>query len=105
MRHFSSGIDWAIAGAANVVAPATPNPVTLIKSRRFIALFLLWGVVPAFVSRLTRSMEHPVRDFHDELKCRNAKSPALAAGLLSTTLDVVFGQPRVRERIMKLSKV
>jgi hypothetical protein len=27
-------------------------------------------------------MEHPVRDFHDELKRRNAKSPALAkAGL------------------------
>jgi len=31
-------------------------------------------------------MEHPVWDFHDELKRRNAKSPALAkAGLASTT--------------------
>jgi hypothetical protein len=86
MRHLISRIDCAIAGAAIVAAPATPMPVTLIKSRRFIALFLLWGVVPAFVSRLTRSMEHPVRDFHDELKGRDAKSPALAkAGLASTT--------------------
>jgi hypothetical protein len=36
MRHLISGIDWAIAGAAMVAAPATPNPVTLIKSRRFM---------------------------------------------------------------------
>jgi len=77
MRHLISGIDWAIAGAAIVAAPATPMPVTLIKSRRFIELFLLCGVVPAFVSRLGRSMEHPVRDFHDQLKCRNAKKPGL----------------------------
>jgi hypothetical protein len=27
-----------------VAAPATPNPVTLIKSRRFMDFFLLWGV-------------------------------------------------------------
>jgi hypothetical protein len=36
MRHLISGIDCAIAGAA-MVAPATPKPVTLMKSRRFIA--------------------------------------------------------------------
>jgi hypothetical protein len=36
MRHLISGIDCAIAGAAMVAAPATPIPVTLIKSRRFI---------------------------------------------------------------------
>ena len=49
-------------------------------------------------------MEHPVQDFHDELKRRDAKSPALAkAGLC--VYDVVLDQPRVRERIMKLSKV
>jgi hypothetical protein len=36
MRHLSSGIDCAIAGAAMLAAPATPKPVTLIKSRRFI---------------------------------------------------------------------
>jgi hypothetical protein len=37
MRHLISGIDCAIAGAATA-APATPKPVTLIKSRRFIEL-------------------------------------------------------------------
>src|SRR3974390_2032961 len=36
IRHLISGIDCAIAGAAIVAAPATPIPVTLIKSRRFI---------------------------------------------------------------------
>src|ERR1700678_407037 len=36
MRHLISGIDCAIAGAAMVAAPATPRPVTLMKSRRFI---------------------------------------------------------------------
>jgi len=35
-RHLSSGIDCAIAGAATVAAPATPRPVTLMKSLRFI---------------------------------------------------------------------
>jgi hypothetical protein len=29
----------------------------------------------AFVSRLGVSMEHPARDFHGELRYRNAKSP------------------------------
>jgi hypothetical protein len=28
-----------------------------------------------FVSRLGFSMEHPLRDFHGELRYRNAKSP------------------------------
>src|SRR5262249_19421906 len=36
MRHFSPGMDCAIAGAAIVAAPAAPSPVTLIKSRRFM---------------------------------------------------------------------
>ena len=49
-------------------------------------------------------MEHPVRDFHDQLEYRNAKSPASPeAGLaIEGTSD---DQPRVRERIMMLSKV
>src|ERR1700722_9514214 len=38
IRHLISGIDCAIAGAAMVAAPATPIPVTLIKSRRFIEI-------------------------------------------------------------------
>jgi hypothetical protein len=36
MRHLISGIACAIAGAAMVAAPATPSPVTLMKSLRFI---------------------------------------------------------------------
>src|ERR1700747_2794099 len=39
IRHLISGIDCAITGAAIVAAPATPIPVTLIKSRRFIIEF------------------------------------------------------------------
>jgi hypothetical protein len=43
IRHLISGMDCAIAGAAKVAAPATPIPVTLIKSRRFMDFFLLGG--------------------------------------------------------------
>jgi hypothetical protein len=86
MRHLISGIDWAIAGAAMVAAPATPNPVTLIKSRRFIELFLLWGCRPAFVSRLIHSMEHPVPELHGELDIATHKAGLpRRSGLRSTT--------------------
>ncbi len=61
-------------------------------------------------------MEHPLRDFHGQLKYRNAKSPAFQwkAGLAIRDLRLALrlsleltatNQPRVRERIMKLSKV
>src|SRR2546421_6125992 len=81
MRHLISGIDCAIAGAAMVAAPpATPIPVTLIKSRRFIEFFLLW-VSGSLLSRLEVSMEHPVADFHGELGSLNAKARPLRAGL------------------------
>jgi hypothetical protein len=47
-------------------------------------------------------MEHPVRNFHAELRYRNEKSPASdKAGPAICNLSRV--QPRVRERIMKLS--
>jgi hypothetical protein len=49
-------------------------------------------------------MEHPVWDFHVELKYRSAKNPASAEAGFSG--DQLRGnQPRVRERIMKLSNV
>src|SRR3984957_6601436 len=58
----------------------------------------------AFVSRLGGSMEHPVRDCHDELTSRNAKArPPRGDRAWPARLGPV--QPRVRERIMKLSKV
>jgi hypothetical protein len=44
-----SGMDCAIAGAAIVAAPATPIPVTLIKSRRFIEFFLP-GVIASLLA-------------------------------------------------------
>src|SRR6201996_105100 len=37
MRHLSSGLDCAMAGAAIVAAPAAARPGTLIKSRRFMS--------------------------------------------------------------------
>jgi hypothetical protein len=49
-------------------------------------------------------MEHPVRNFHRELGYRNAKSP-ISAGKPGFLRDLTQDQPRVRERIMKLSKV
>ena len=55
-------------------------------------------------------MEHPVPDFHAELALRHEKSPAFLRRpgwllrLKSLSL-VAEDQPRVRERIMKLSKV
>jgi hypothetical protein len=53
---------------------------------------------------LRGSMEHPVRDFHRELLYRNAKSP-VSVGKPGLLRDFDADQPRVRERIMKLSKV
>jgi hypothetical protein len=77
MRHLISGIDCAIAGAATATAaPATPKPVTLIKSRRFIELspwvFLRFDA--AFLLRPDQSMEHPGRDFHPELPAATQKA-------------------------------
>jgi hypothetical protein len=59
----------------------------------------------AFFSRLSLSIGHPVPDFHAELGYRNAKSPASPWGRPGFILLVKGYQPRVRERIMKLSKV
>lgn len=50
-------------------------------------------------------MEQLVPDFHGELEYRNAKSPtSREAGLFKFDVyDLRRNQPRVRERIMKLS--
>jgi hypothetical protein len=50
-------------------------------------------------------MEHPVPDFHGELEYRNAKSPASLSGRPGVAGPAADHQPRVRERIMKLSNV
>src|SRR3954468_11063007 len=43
MRHFTSGIDCAMAGAATAVEAASPTPADFRNSRRFI------GVSPWFI--------------------------------------------------------
>ena len=51
-------------------------------------------------------MEHPVRDCHRELSFQDAKKPGLVKRPGFPVYDLRLGdQPRVRERIMKLSKV
>src|ERR1700716_2186360 len=94
IRHLISGIDWAIAGAAMVAAPATPIPVTLIKSRRFIEFFLLWVSaslrVEACPQHGTSGSGTPWRTDY-----RNAKSPASRGGR-ACDLRLKEYQPRVR---------
>ena len=58
----------------------------------------------AFVSRLVASMEHPVPDFHDLLVPKRKKPGLLKKGR-AFELQLKVYQPRVRDRIMKLSKV
>ncbi len=53
-------------------------------------------------------MEHPGSDFHDHLVPRRKKPGLLAEAGLSNydfNYDLKVYQPRVRDRIMKLSKV
>ncbi len=50
-------------------------------------------------------MEHPRSDFHGELAYRNAKKPDLLSEVGLCCVDLKRNQPRVRERIMKLSNV
>src|ERR1043166_4754043 len=104
MRHLSSGIDCAMAGAAIVAAPATPSPVALIKSRRFM-LSPSWKCVGLHFEACP-SMEHLASDFHPS----KTQKPNLVKRLGSVIYDLRRKcsypvQPRVRDRIMKLSKV
>src|SRR5947207_9792746 len=144
MRHLISGIDWAIAGAAMVAAPATPMPVTLIKSRRFIGIPLLGDVsdslrVEACGQHGTSGSRFPRSSCTDTQKARPSQerpgfrttTKGVAPILTSQNPDYIFCltrfldanrypppiksegmlrsktlcQPRVRDRIMKLSKV
>src|SRR6202521_53361 len=79
MRHLSSGIDCAIAGAASVAAPAAPIPVTFRKSRRFMEFLPSWLRHEPSFARLAASMEHPVCEFHPEPASADAKNPGLFA--------------------------
>src|ERR1700743_1210335 len=77
MRHLSSGLDCAMAGAAIVAAPAAASPVTLIKSRRFTDFSL--GCVRCQPSsfcwvRLGPRMNDPVPDYHPRLWAENAQN-------------------------------
>src|SRR6516165_3922419 len=161
IRHLISGIDCAIAGAAIVAAPATPIPVTLIKSRRFIEFPSLDDVIlldsllfeasshhgtsvlgfpcaertsatqkarpcktglfpnPSSAKRGVRGERARSPGGASRAKANDAPGggakqepppwPALRFGpsphSLRSGLNADLPQPRVRERIMKLSKV
>jgi hypothetical protein len=75
MRHFNSGIDCAIAGAAMVAAPATPSPVTLIKSRRFM-LAPSQNCLPAFFVEACRKHGTSELRFPSSTRLGAQKSPA-----------------------------
>src|SRR4051812_33035694 len=75
IRHLISGVDCAIAGAATVAAAAAPRPVTLMKSRRFMDFLPSGDGCVSLLTRLAGTMEHPGWDFHDHLRCCDAKKP------------------------------
>src|SRR4051812_41723789 len=113
-RHLISGIDCAIAGAAMLAAPAVAIPVTFRKSLRFMnpALRLCVSdslLVEAWDQHGTTGSRIP-----SGKRSRNAKKPGLLAGdraspcrptLPCMGFSLFSDQPRVRERIMKVSKV
>src|SRR5579872_3613847 len=107
-----------------LAAPATPIPVTLIKSRRFME-FPPPDDVPAFVSsfcrRLKKAMEPPAAGFHAEChiaaqKARPGKGPGfnycrrrqLAAGARADheAVERVFGDlpPQILVRTIGLHR-
>ncbi|MES2752268.1 MAG: hypothetical protein V4661_12935 [Pseudomonadota bacterium] len=62
------------------------------------------GFRSPFFLRLGLSMEQAARDIHDHFRDRSAKKPGLLAKAeLNQARCLRFYQPRVRERIMKLS--
>src|ERR1700682_4302166 len=99
MRHLISAVYGRIAVAAIVAAPATPIPVTLIKSRRFIDFFLPRGVGQPSCRGLQAAwnIRFPIATMnygHRDAKARPSREGR-------ALLPKVY-QPRVRERIMKL---
>ncbi len=68
-----------------------------------------WLCRSAFVSRLAASMEHPVGDIHPRTGRKTQKSPVSQrdrAGSCDFRFrSAALDYPRVRERIMKVSKV
>jgi hypothetical protein len=78
MRHLISGADWAIAGAAMAAAPATPAPVTLIKSRRFI--------------------DYSLGDVRRQPSCRGLRAPWSIRFRISMTIwDIATKKPGLGE--------
>jgi hypothetical protein len=73
--------------------------------------------LPLFSATIGTSMEHPAANFHDELRRSNAKARPFEKAGLRSIYDLgrsigsmsepllLLDQPRVRERIMKLSNV
>jgi hypothetical protein len=92
-----------MAGAAKVAAPAAPIPVTLRKSLLFIESIPVGGACRGLLGEaFIASMEQSVPDFHPELIRANEKARPSREGR-AAFYDLRLNQPRVRERIMKLS--
>src|SRR4051812_45501658 len=100
MRHLISGIDCAIAGAAIAAAPATPIPVALIKSRRFMeyspgTFDLLKRLLDeAWLSHSSRAWNIPTANSIANLQ-RERKSPAFIEKTGLFVDDLRRNQPRV----------
>src|SRR4051812_18975455 len=105
IRHLISGIDCAIAGAATLATPAAASPVTLMKSRRFIACSLDDCALFAFLAQAWRRAWsiRPANSIMNLAAATQKARPSREGRAFEAVLDA--DQPRVRDRIMKLSKV
>src|SRR5207237_3668241 len=106
-RHLSSGIDCAMAGAARVAAPAAPIPVTLRKSLLFIESITVDCVCVSLLGEACGQHGTTGFRFPSRTGGKMQKSPVSrgdrAVSCASEFGSEAFDQPRVRERIMKLS--
>jgi hypothetical protein len=101
-----SGIDCAIAGAASVAAPAAPSPVTLMKSLLFMISCPDVSVIVGLLAEAWNQHDASRDRMPSRSHCGKEKArPPVEAGLSGFDLRLTWpgDQPRVRERIMKLS--
>src|SRR6516162_842246 len=71
-RHFSSGIDWAMAGAA-IADVASPPPAALRNSRRFMMILPVGPLGLSFFYTTPNSMRRSAFAKHEARSWRSAK--------------------------------
>jgi hypothetical protein len=97
-RHFSSGIDWAIAGAATAVA-AKPPPAAFRNSRRFIAFPLLFlPIVRRLGKTIIRTSSSPVADDQHAIIERNPAQGSLFGRVAANLRADLEGGPTPNEK-------